>query len=59
MLPIKLQKYKKEAVWKVLFKKSGCTMPLFVKLTYHTALHRKKILSQLFGDWQGEFIITK
>lgn len=59
MLPVKLQRFKKEAVWKVLFKKSGCTMLLFDKLTYHTALHRKKNLSQMYGDWKGEFIITK
>lgn len=59
MLPVKLQKYKKEAVWKILYKKSGCTMPLFTGLMYHAALHRKKILRQMYNDWQGEFIITK
>lgn len=46
-------------VYKVYFRKNGCSILLFNKLLCHQALHRRKILKNLFKDWKGEFIVTK
>lgn len=58
MLQPNRQRIEKEAKYKLLYKKSGCTMPLFENLLYHQAIHRKKALSQMYRDWKGKFIIT-
>ena len=50
---------KDRLVWKVYFKKEGCTMLLFKNLSYYAAYRRKEVLTNQYTDWCGHFIVTK
>ena len=48
----------KNADYKVYFKKEGCSMCIFKNLTFFAARHRVKVLTNIYADWNGKFIVT-
>lgn len=55
----RVEEMKKRANYAVIFKSGGSTMTLFDNLFSHQANHRVKALRQMWGDWQGCFLITQ
>uniref|UniRef100_A0AAU8BB20 Uncharacterized protein n=1 Tax=Dulem virus 42 TaxID=3145760 RepID=A0AAU8BB20_9CAUD len=53
------EEYKKRCNYRLYFKHDGCTMLLFKNITIGQALYRKRILSKMYNDWHGHFIVTK
>lgn len=53
--------WKKEdkELYRVYFKKNGCSMLLFDKLSHYAAMRRKEVLQKVYTDWKGHFVVTK
>lgn len=54
----KQRKYPQRFKYKLYFKSGGASICLFDKQTYFSALHKKKILTQMYDGWKGTFIVT-
>lgn len=56
---MKLWNKKDKELYRVYFKKNGCSMLMFEKLSYYAAMRRKEVLKKVYTDWKGHFVVTK